>query len=163
MNRIAMKRGFTMEQVRIRACTPDDIEGVIALERLWEQEDIAYGDFNPMSREAYVAFLERFPAYFLVAESDGQLVGYIHASVQRDNPVEVIPAQEPYVAIEDIYVQPDYRDGDIGGALLERIFEIARQEGTQRFTVGTRSKETDRILTFYRSHGFIPWSLQFFK
>ncbi len=152
-----------MEQARLRACTPNDIDGVIALERQWEQEDIAYGDFNPMSREAYVAILDRFLAYFLVAESDGQLVGYIHASVQRNNPVEVIPAHEPYVAIEDIYVQPGYRDRDIGGALLERIFEVAWQEGIQRFIVGTLSKETDRILKFYRSHGFTPWRIRFFK
>ena len=152
-----------MEQVRIRACALNDIDGVIALERLWEQEDIAYGNFNPMSRDAYVVILERFPAYFLVAESDGQLVGYIHASVQHDKPVEVIPAHEPYVEIEDIYVHPDYRDRDIGGALLERIFEITRQEGTRHFIVGTRSKETDKILKFYRSHGFTPWSIQFFK
>jgi GNAT superfamily N-acetyltransferase len=152
-----------MEQIRIRACTPNDIEGVIALERQWEQEEIAYGDFNPMSREAYVVILERFPAYFLVAERDGQLVGYIHASVQRNNPVEVIPAQEPYVEIEDIYVQPGFRGRDIGGALLERIFEVAQQEGIQRFIVGTLSKETDKILKFYRSHGFTPWRIQFFK
>ena len=152
-----------MEQVRIRACTQDDIDAVLGLERQWEQEDIAYGDFNPMSREAYVAILERFPDYFLVAESDGQLVGYIHASVHHDKSVEVIPAQEPYVAIEDIYVQPDFRDRDIGGALLERIFEIAQQQGIQRFIVGTLSKETDKILRFYRSHGFTPWRIQFFK
>ena len=152
-----------MEHIRIRACTPADIDAVIGLERQWEQEEIAYGDFNPMSREAYVSILERFPAYFLVAESDGQLVGYIHASVQRNNPVEIIPAHEPYVAIEDIYVQPDFRDRDIGGALLERVFEIARQEGIQRLIVGTLSKDTDRILKFYRSHGFTPWRIQFFK
>jgi GNAT superfamily N-acetyltransferase len=152
-----------MEQVRIRACTPDDIDSVIALERHWEQEAIAYGDFNPMSRETYISILERFPAYFLVAERDGQLVGYIYASVQCDHPVEIIPAQEPYVEIEDIYVQSDFRDRDIGGALLERVFEIAEQEGIQRFTVGTLSKETDKILRFYRSHGFTPWRIQFFK
>jgi GNAT superfamily N-acetyltransferase len=152
-----------MEQMYIRACTADDIDGVIALERQWEQEDIAYGDFNPMSREAYVAILERFPAYFLVAESDGQLVGYIHASLQRTSPVEVIPADEPYVVIEDIYVQPDFRGSDIGGALLERVFAVARQEGIERFIVGTLSKETDKILKFYRSHGFTPWRIQFFK
>ena len=152
-----------MEQVRIRACIADDINGVIALERQWEREAIAYGDFNPMNRDAYGAILERFPAYFLVAECDGQLVGYIHASVQHDHPAEIIPAQEPYVEIEDIYVQPDFRDRDIGGALLERVFEIARQQGIQRFTVGTLSKETDKILRFYRSHGFTPWRIQFFK
>src|SRR6266508_157054 len=128
-----------MEQARLRACTPNDIDGVIALERQWEQEDIAYGDFNPMSREAYVAILDRFPAYFLVAESDGQLVGYIHASVPRDDPVEVIPAHEPYVAIEEIYVRPGVRNRDIGGALREQVFEVARQEGIERFIVGTLS------------------------
>src|SRR5262245_66340291 len=90
-----------MEQVRIRACTANDIDGVVALERQWEQEAIAYGDFNPMSREAYVSILERFPAYFLVADHDRQLVGYIHASVHHDKPVEVIPAHESYVEIED--------------------------------------------------------------
>ena len=151
-----------MEQIRIRACTADDIDSVIALERQWQQEDIAYGDFNPMRREDYVTILERFPDYFLVAERDTQLVGYIHASVQRDNPVEVIPADEPYVSIEDIYVQPAYRDRAIGGTLLERVFEIARQTGIERFVVGTLSKETDQILKFYRSHGFTPWRIQFF-
>jgi ribosomal protein S18 acetylase RimI-like enzyme len=152
-----------MEQVRIRVCTLDDLEGVIALERQWEQEEIAYGNFNPMSRETYISILERFPAYFLVAERDGQLVGYIYASVHHDNPVEIIPAQESYVEIEDIYVQPDFRDRDIGGTLLERIFEVAQHEGIQRFIVGTLSKESDRILKFYRSHGFTAWRIQFFK
>jgi len=152
-----------MEQVRIRPCTLDDIDAVMQLERRWEQEAIAYGDFNPMSREAYVAILERFPDYFLVAEGDGGLVGYCHASVQRNKPVEIIPEQEPYVEVEDIYVLPDFRSQNIGGQLLEQIFEVARQAGIQRFVVGTHSKETDSILRFYRSHGFIPWRIQFFK
>lgn len=152
-----------MGQARIRQCTREDVDTVIGLERQWEQEAIAYGDFKPMSREAYLTVLERFPAYFLVAERDGRLVGYIHGSVQPSAPVEVIPAQEPYVEIEDIYVQPDSRGQDIGGALLERLLEIAHQEGIQRFVVGTKSKETDKIVRFYRSHGFTPWHIQFFK
>jgi len=152
-----------MEQVLIRACTRQDIDAVIGLERQWEQEGIAYGDFNPLRREAYVAILERFPAYFLVAEHDGQLVGYMHASADLDKRVEVIPAHEPYVEIEDLYVHPDFRNQDIGGQLLERLFEIAQHEGIQRFVVGTRSKETEQILRFYRSHGFTPSSIQFFR
>jgi len=116
-----------------------------------------------MRPEAYVAILERFPAYFLVAEQDRRLVGYLHASVDHDKLVEVIPAEQPYIQIEDIYVHPDFRNHDIGGQLLERLFEIARQAGIQRFVVGTRSKETDQILRFYRRHGFTPWSIQFFR
>jgi hypothetical protein len=63
-----------------------------------------------MSRAAYASVLTRFPAQFLVAECAGQLVGYSHASVQRDNPVAVIPAGEQYVTIEDTYVRPDSRN-----------------------------------------------------
>ena len=152
-----------MEQVRIRPCTPQDIDAVLHLERQWEQEDIAYGDFNPMSRDMFRAVLERFPTYFLVAEHEGRLVGYIHGAVQRTTPVEVIPGQELYVEIENLYVQPEFRSRKIGGALLERLFDVAQAAGIQRFVVGTRSKETDKILGFYRSHGFTPWSIQFFR
>jgi GNAT superfamily N-acetyltransferase len=65
--------------------------------------------------------------------------------------------------IEDLYVRPDARSQNIGGTLLERLFDVARQAGIQRFVVGTRSKDTDKIVAFYRSHGFTPWSIQFFK
>jgi ribosomal protein S18 acetylase RimI-like enzyme len=152
-----------MPQVHIRPCRSADIDSVIALERLWEQEEIAYGDFNPMRREAYLTILERFPTYFLVAEHDGQLVGYIHASTDHEQRVEVIPEVEPYVAIEDIYVHPDFRNQEIGGKLLDQVFAVAQAAGIQRFIVGTKSKATDQILRFYRSHGFTPWSIQFFR
>jgi ribosomal protein S18 acetylase RimI-like enzyme len=152
-----------MEQVLIRACTLNDIDAVVQLEREWEREDIAYGDFNPISREAFIAFLERFPAYFLVAENEGQIVGYIHGSVQRDKRMEVLPEQEPYVEIENIYVKSNFRNKDIGGKLLERLFDVARQDGMQRFVVSTASKDTDKILNFYRSHGFNAYSIQLFK
>jgi ribosomal protein S18 acetylase RimI-like enzyme len=152
-----------MGEVRIRACTHGDLDAVLDLERQWEQEGNAYGDFNPLSRDVYASFLERFPAYFLVAECDGQLVGYIHAAVQRDQPVEVIPAHEPYFEIENIYVRPDYRDRGVGGALLEQVFAVAQHEHIERFVVGTLSRETDSILRFYRGHGFTPWRIQFVR
>ncbi len=157
------ERSVSMQHIRIRACTLDDIDAVMALERHWEQEAIAYGDFTPLSRDNYLAILESFPAYFLVAERAGQLVGYIHGSVQRDRPLEVIPAHQPYVEIEDLYVLPEFRNQEIGGTLLERLFEVAGQEGIGRFAVSTLSKQTEQILRFYRSHGFTPWFIQFFR
>jgi ribosomal protein S18 acetylase RimI-like enzyme len=110
---------------------------VLDLEQHWEQEGNAYGNFNPLSRDAYASFLERSPAYCLVAACDGQLVGYVHASVRRDQPVEVIPAQIPHVEIENISVRPDDRDRGIADTLLEQVFAVAQHEHIERFVVGT--------------------------
>jgi ribosomal protein S18 acetylase RimI-like enzyme len=151
-----------MAPVRIRLCTQTDLAVVVQLERLWEQENIAYGDF-PMSQDAFLESLLRFPAYFFVAESDGQIVGYIHGSLQHQLRVEVLPEQAAYVEIENLYVRPEFRNSAVGSALLERLLAVARQEGIARFVVDTTSKETDRILRFYRSHGFTPWKIQFFQ
>jgi ribosomal protein S18 acetylase RimI-like enzyme len=152
-----------MEHVLIRAMSHADVDAVLLLDREWEQEDIAHGDFNQVSREAFIANLERFQPYFLVAESDGAVVGYINASVQLDKRVEVLPEREPYVEIENIYVKPEFRNSDVGGKLIERLFEVAGQQGIERFLVSSVSKEMDRILKFYRSHGFTPWYIQLFK
>ena len=51
-----------MGQVHIRSCAPEDLDAVLRLERAWAQEDIAYGNFNPMNWEMFREVLERFPA-----------------------------------------------------------------------------------------------------
>jgi ribosomal protein S18 acetylase RimI-like enzyme len=151
-----------MENVLIRACTPNDIDQVYQLDTEWGEEDIAY-EFIPINREAFAAQLERFPAYFLVAERDGYLVGYINGSVQLDQEIPVLPKQEPYLEIENIYVKREFRDRQIGGKLIESLLEIARQNGIQRFSVGTVSKDMAKTLNFYQSHGFTIWRVQMFK
>jgi ribosomal protein S18 acetylase RimI-like enzyme len=151
-----------MEPVLIRACTHQDIDAILQLDSRWEQEQIAH-DFTPVSRHEYIKNLERFPAYFLVAESGGGLVGYIQGAVRLRKWVAVLPEQEPYVEIEQVYVHPDFRHRHIGGQLMERLFAVAAHHGIQRFVVSSTSKEMDKILHFYRRHGFTPWYVQLFK
>jgi ribosomal protein S18 acetylase RimI-like enzyme len=152
-----------METVLVRECISADIDAILQMERQWEDEDIAYGDFDPISREAWIDTLERFPAYFLVAECAGQIVGYINATVPRDQPVGVIPEQQPYVSIENIYIRPEWRNKAIGGQLIERLFEVARDQGIERFIVSSSSTSMDKVLKFYRDHGFTLWRIQLFK
>ena len=71
-----------MTTLRIRACTHNDIDTILHLDHQWEQEEIAHV-FIPVSREEFIAQLEHFPAYFLVAEYDGAIIGYINGSVHR--------------------------------------------------------------------------------
>ena len=152
-----------MQTVLIRACTRADIDAILHMERQWEEENIAYGDFNPIGREAWIDTLERFPAYFLVAEFDQQIVGYINATVLRDQPVGVIPEQQPYVSIENIYIRPEWRNSAIGGQLIERLFEVAKGQGIERFIVSSSSTSMDKVLKFYRDHGFTLWRIHLFK
>jgi GNAT superfamily N-acetyltransferase len=152
-----------MNNVLIRECARTDIDAILQMERQWEHEDIAYGAFNPISREAWIDNLEGFPAYFLVAEWAGQIVGYINATVQHDQPVGVIGEQQTYVAIENIYIQLEWRNKDIGGQLIESLFEVAKRQGIERFIVSSSSKAMDKVLKFYRSHGFTLWQIHLFK
>ena len=146
-----------MENVLIRECTHKDIDEVLQLDRQWEKENIAH-EFMFISREEFIADLERFQTYFLVAESNGSVVGYINGSVRLSQEgVPVIPEQEPYLEIENIYVKPDFRNRHMGGKLIERLLEVAERNGIQRFLVTTDSKNMDKVLNFYRRHGFQLW------
>ena len=151
-----------MQQVLIRECTHQDLESIFQLDHLWDEEGVAYV-FTYGTREEFIADFERFQKYFLVAESDGQIIGYINGSVRVNTKVEVLPKQETYLEIENIYVRPEYRDRHVGGDLIERLLTVAEQNGIKRFLVSTVTKDVDRILRFYRRYGFKPWFVELFK
>jgi ribosomal protein S18 acetylase RimI-like enzyme len=146
----------------IRACTPGDIDAVLALDREWEREAIAH-IFVPISRDEFIASLAQFPSYFLVAEDNGRIIGYINGSVHLGTEAAIIPVQEPYVLIENIYVNVEFRHMHIGGELVERLLVAAQEQGIQRFLVSSTSKQMEKILTFYQGHGFKLWYVQLYK
>lgn len=151
-----------MWKIFIRECTYRDIDSIFQLDQLWKEENVSYV-FTHVSREDFIAEFERFQRYFLVAESNGQIIGYINGSIQTSDTPNVLPSQEPYLEIENIYVRPEFRNKQVGGALLKKLFEIAEQNGINRFFVSTVTRDMDRILRFYRSHGFKAWYLELFK
>jgi ribosomal protein S18 acetylase RimI-like enzyme len=151
-----------MKKIPIRQCTHRDIDGIFQLENAWEEEGISYV-FNPVSREDFMTEFERFKKYYFVAESEGRIVGYINGSVQVNDKVDVLPKGVTYFDVENLYVLPEFRDGHVGGDLLDRLLATAAQDGIERFIVGSVTKDMDRILKFYKRHGFTPWHVQFFK
>jgi ribosomal-protein-alanine N-acetyltransferase len=152
-----------MENVLIRECTHSDIDAVLQLDTQWAQENIAH-DFMPISRAAFIAHLKSFQQYFLVAESHhGGVVGYANGSVHVAQGMPVIPAQESYLEIDNIYVTPGFRNRRIGGKLLERLLEVAEHHGIQRFLVSSNSKNMEHILNFYRRYGFTAWYVHMVK
>ena len=150
-----------MENIQIRECTYDDIDVIFLLEAEWEQEDVSY-EFIPISREDFIAQFEQFKMYYLVAESDGDILGYVNGSVRQEGKQAIIPEGIPYLEVENIYVNSEFRNKDVGGMLLRRLMEIARQNEIQRFFVSTVTKDMEKILNFYRNHGFKPWYVEMF-
>ena len=151
-----------MNPVLIRECTHQDLESIFQLDQLWDEEGVAYV-FVYGSREDFMADFERFQKYFLVAESDGQIIGYINGAVRVNEKLDVLPRQETYLEIENIYVLREYRDQHVGGNLIERLLAIAEGDGIKRFVVSTVTKDMDRILRFYGRYGFKPWFVELFK
>jgi len=149
-------------RVHIRRCTSRDIDDILELDRQWEQEGIAF-EFVPIPREDFISALERFAAYFLVAEAEGVIVGYINGSVHSGRDVAVVGEHERHLEIENIYVRADVRNRHTGSRLLDRLLGAAERDGVHRILVTTVTKDMDRILDFYRGHGFKPWSVQLFR
>jgi GNAT superfamily N-acetyltransferase len=144
---------------RIRPCTEADIDTVLELQRQWAEESITYG-YVPGTHESLVAHLGQ---YFLLAEYDEQVVGYAYGTVRRSEGSAVIPANEAYLEIEEIYVDGAFRKRGIGSDLLDRLMITARSNGVARFLLYSASKDLDGILTFYRAHGFRSWYVQLFQ
>jgi hypothetical protein len=45
---------------------------------------------------------------------------------------------------------------------MERLLEVSEQSGIQRFIVDTDGKDMEKVLGFYRLHGFRLWYARMF-
>lgn len=142
----------------IRECTQGDLDAVSRLQQCWEAENITHG-LAAESRERLAA---RLGPYFLVAEADGAVEGYVFGSVQVSEGSAVIPEGERYLEVDEIYIRPESRGNGTGSMLLDRLLETARGDGISRFSVYSATKDVDGILAFYRRHGFKSWYVQMF-
>lgn len=139
----------------IREATTDDVEAIGRVaEASWE---IDYPDV--MSRESldegvhewYSTDRVREAIYWsrshmLVAERDGDVVGFVHADVRADDDVGHVLR---------LYVHPDHRRQGIGGDLLEAACWALVDDGATHVRA-TVLESNDLGNEFYRRHGFEP-------
>ena len=139
-----------MTDILIRECTSADIEKVMELDRDWAAEDSTYG----YVAESAEGFADRLGTYFLVTEVQDSIVGFAYGSVRVSEGMAVLPAGQTYFEVDAIYVTTEYRNSGIGGMLLNGLLEAARHNGIERSLIYSATKDLDRILRFYRRHGF---------
>lgn len=143
----------------IRKCQISDLEAICRMQADWECEEMD-PFFIPSGKGELVA---RMSPYFLVAESEGKLLGFIYGIQKTSQGNPAISDGVELLEISRIYVVPDFRSGKVGGRLLEGLMEKAREEGIGKFMVSANTKDVERIAKFFHAHKFKALSVQFYR
>jgi ribosomal protein S18 acetylase RimI-like enzyme len=130
------------EEVGLRRARPDDAARMHALgERTWAGR--AY--VTMPSLERYVGWLGRSDLdWFLIAEHDSVLVGYIAAEVDGDA-----------VTVEDVVVDRDLHRRGIGSRLVAELVTRATAAGRSTLRLVTEGDDPVGARTFYHRLGFV--------
>ncbi|MHB0935384.1 MAG: GNAT family N-acetyltransferase [Armatimonadota bacterium] len=143
----------------VRDAVRDDMDVVHTLCAAWEGEEITYG----LTATPVEALEAQLGPYFLVAEAEGEIVGYVTGSVHASEGMAVIPAGAAYLEIDELYVIPPRRSQGIGRELLDTVLARAEAAGLEYQLVYSATKDLRRVLHFYEQSGFQSWCIQLYR
>jgi ribosomal-protein-alanine N-acetyltransferase len=81
-------------------------------------------------------------AVYVVCETEGRLVGYAGLWAILDEG-----------HLTNVAVDPEFRNGGVATMMLTKLFETAREKGTERFTLEVR-RSNGAAQSLYRKFGF---------
>jgi ribosomal protein S18 acetylase RimI-like enzyme len=127
-----------VDGIRFRSVTGDDFEAVGAVFDEW------WGG-RPLRRLLLRPFFDHFGDTSLIAERDGDMVGFLIGFVSSARPGEA------YIHL--VGVAPSCRGNGVGRELYQRFFAIVRARGCE--TVHAITAPSNRgSIAFHRSMGF---------
>lgn len=142
----------------IRQATQSDIPALCQLHRQWFEEGSFYGFVQ--SQEQIETALG---SYFLVAEVNSEIVGFIYGSICVSETTAVMAAGESYLEIDSLYVIPQLRQQGIGSRLIKQLLAQAKQNGVPYAALFSSNKDIRSILRFYEKHDFQSWYVRMFQ
>ena len=143
----------------IREANKRDVPRIFELQKRLFEEDSIYG-FAPETAEQIEASIN---SYFLVAEADGEIIGFIGGKTFVSDGLAVIPKGESCLEIENLYVSPEFRKQGGGGRLVDELLAKARRNDVAYASLYSATKRVQDILTFYERHDFQSWYVQMFQ
>jgi ribosomal protein S18 acetylase RimI-like enzyme len=141
----------------IRAAAKTDISRIAELQRQLSKEESIYG-FAAETAEQIAA-----SEYLLVAETGGEIIGFIAGKICVSEGLAVIPAGAKYIEIENLYVAPPHRKQGAGGRLVDELLALGRRETAAYALLYSAARDIHGILKFYERHEFQSWSVQMFQ
>lgn len=142
------------QPVVVRRAVSVDVPAVQRLAVALSLDATSAADTFGQARDSsfFEAALDQPEALLLVAESAGQIVGYLRGGISP------FAAWRPIVRAElmSFYVSPDYRNQGVGQRLSQNFLAWARQQGAVRAVVSAYASNIGAI-NFYKKLGFKPY------
>jgi len=141
-------------EVTLRPMRPGEIGPVQALAReIWHHHypgiitpaQIEYMLAQRYSREVLEAELARDDVWWDVAEIGGVLLAFSSYLLAEGG---------AGMKLDKLYVHPEWQRRGIGGRLIERAAQVARERGHRRLALAV-NKHNVHAISSYRRHGFV--------
>lgn len=142
-----------MLKIAIREVQPKDVE------RVTEIEAICFPEAEAAPRKSFEARIAAFPECFLVAEAEGQLIGFINGCATNSVVIydELFYSTEHHIpegeniAVFGLDVIPEYRKQGIAACLMNRFIELAKDTGRKRVILTCK----ERLVHYYEAFGYV--------
>lgn len=130
-----------MISYEIRKLDSDLTKQLIALSRLWVQEDCSYGMIENQADD--------LSEPLAVALDGEKVVGYVFGHFYtQENKTSYIETGSRCFSVDELYVLPQYRSQGIGRALFQMLEKQVRDDCTY-MTLSTSTKNYKAILKLY--------------
>lgn len=137
---------------RIRTGVPGDLDQVAQVEL------DCFPSAEAADRESLQERLMAFPESFLIAESEGTIIGFINGGVTdsrtiEDRMFEYISLHNPKGAYQSIFgldVIEEHRCKGVAARLMESMIETARSHGRRGLILTCK----DRLIPYYEKFGY---------
>lgn len=136
----------------LRQVTMQDLNQIITL------ENIGFLTEEAATPEALKLRIEQIQDSFIVAEYNGEVVGYINGPVIKERyisddlfkNVSKFENEGGYLSVLGLVVAPDYQNQGIAGRLLNYFENLAKNQHRQGVTLTCR----ESLISFYEKYGY---------
>jgi len=143
--------------VKIRKATPNDLDELISMGTALHDVEKKFEPLltfsNQEAKKLYSKQLENKNAFFLVAEKDEHILGYLYGLIDI---VNYFSTKSPEAEIEVIYLKPESRGKGVAELFIDKFVIWAKEMGAFRVKAGIY-EENDPSKNLFLKYGFKPY------